>query len=118
MLRVRSLDVAIGPVPIVREASLELSEGEMCGLIGRNGAGKTTLLRLLAGLMPPSRGHIETGQMVDLGYYAQEHESLHTGPIYDSKHDCPSMRLSSSSSISAVRRPRLASSTLRTWPSR
>jgi branched-chain amino acid transport system ATP-binding protein len=49
MLRVRSLDVAIGPVPIVREASLELSEGEMCGLIGRNGAGKTTFMRALMG---------------------------------------------------------------------
>jgi branched-chain amino acid transport system ATP-binding protein len=49
MLRVRSLDVAIGPVPIIREASLELSEGEMCGLIGRNGAGKTTFMRALMG---------------------------------------------------------------------
>ena len=54
MLRVRSLDVAIGPVPIVREASLELSEGEMCGLIGRNGAGKTTFMRALMGAIAAS----------------------------------------------------------------
>jgi len=54
MLRVAGLNVAIGPVPIVRDASLELEEGQMCGLIGRNGAGKTTFLRALMGALPAS----------------------------------------------------------------
>ena len=58
MLRIRNLDVAIGPVPIVRNASLDVSEGEMCGLIGRNGAGKTTLLRALMGSIQAS-GRVE-----------------------------------------------------------
>ena len=49
MLKMDSLSVAIGPVPIVRGACLEVSEREMCGLIGRNGAGKTTLMRALMG---------------------------------------------------------------------
>jgi branched-chain amino acid transport system ATP-binding protein len=52
MLRVSELDVSIGPVPIIRGASLALDKGEMCGLIGRNGAGKTTLLRALMGAIP------------------------------------------------------------------
>ena len=52
MLEVSQLDVSIGPVPIVRKASLALQEGEMCGLIGRNGAGKTTLMRALMGAIP------------------------------------------------------------------
>ena len=52
MLRVSDLDVSIGPVPVIRKASLALEEGEMCGLIGRNGAGKTTLLRALMGAIP------------------------------------------------------------------
>jgi len=52
MLKVTGLSVAIGPVPIIRGASLALHEGEMCGLIGRNGAGKTTLLRALMGAIP------------------------------------------------------------------
>ncbi len=52
MLRVSDLNVAIGPIPIIRNASLDLDEGEMCGLIGRNGAGKTTLLRALMGALP------------------------------------------------------------------
>jgi branched-chain amino acid transport system ATP-binding protein len=54
MLKVEALDVSIGPVPIVRNASLDLDAGEMCGLIGRNGAGKTTLLRALMGALPAS----------------------------------------------------------------
>ena len=52
MLRVADLNVSIGPIPILRGASLAVDEGEMCGLIGRNGAGKTTLLRALMGALP------------------------------------------------------------------
>jgi branched-chain amino acid transport system ATP-binding protein len=52
VLRVAGLDVAIGPIPIIRGASLAVATGEMCGLIGRNGAGKTTLLRALMGAIP------------------------------------------------------------------
>jgi branched-chain amino acid transport system ATP-binding protein len=64
MLRVAGLSVSIGPVPIVRGASLIVNEGEMCGLIGRNGAGKTTLIRALMGALPAS-GRAELGH-VDL----------------------------------------------------
>jgi branched-chain amino acid transport system ATP-binding protein len=64
MFKVEALNVAIGPVPIVRDASLDLEEGEMCGLIGRNGAGKTTLLRALMGALP-ARGKVMLGE-VDL----------------------------------------------------
>src|ERR1039457_7433590 len=61
MLKVANLNVSIGPIPIIRDASLAVNEGEMCGLIGRNGAGKTTLLRALMGAIPA------TGK-VDLGH--------------------------------------------------
>ena len=64
MFKVANLNVSIGPVPIIRDASLALNEGEMCGLIGRNGAGKTTLLRALMGAIPAT-GKAELGH-VDL----------------------------------------------------
>ena len=64
MLRIENLNVSIGAIPIVRDASLAMNEGEMCGLIGRNGAGKTTLLRALMGALP-ARGKAELGP-VDL----------------------------------------------------
>ena len=64
MLKVSNLSVSIGPIPIIRDASLAMNEGEMCGLIGRNGAGKTTLLRALMGALPAT-GKAELGH-VDL----------------------------------------------------
>lgn len=54
MLRIRDLNVSIGQIPIVRGASLELEQGDFCGLIGRNGAGKTTFMRGLMGALPAS----------------------------------------------------------------
>jgi branched-chain amino acid transport system ATP-binding protein len=51
-LEVRSLNVAIDRIPILRDVSLEVPTGRMVGLIGRNGAGKTTLMRAIMGLMP------------------------------------------------------------------
>jgi ATPase subunit of ABC transporter with duplicated ATPase domains len=65
-----------GP-PVFQDLSLELERGKRLVVIGRNGAGKTTLLKVLSGMIPPTHGRVETGQMVDIGYYAQEHESLH-----------------------------------------
>jgi len=64
MLRIENLNVSIGTIPIIRDASLAMNEGEMCGLIGRNGAGKTTLIRALMGALP-ARGKAELGP-VDL----------------------------------------------------
>ena len=54
MLKVSNLNVSIGPIPIIRDATLTVNEGQMCGLIGRNGAGKTTLIRALMGALPAS----------------------------------------------------------------
>ncbi|HEX8733336.1 MAG TPA: ATP-binding cassette domain-containing protein, partial [Ktedonobacterales bacterium] len=67
-----------GPL-VFQNISLELERGKRLVVIGRNGAGKTTLLKVLAGMIPPTSGRVELGQMVDIGYYAQEHESLHSG---------------------------------------
>ena len=54
MFRVSNLNVSIGSIPVIRDASLALEEGEMCGLIGRNGSGKSTLFRAIMGAIPAS----------------------------------------------------------------
>src|ERR1700691_2884562 len=54
MLKIAKLRGAIGAFAIIRDVSLELDAGEMCGLVGRNGAGKTTLMRALMGALPAS----------------------------------------------------------------
>src|ERR1700674_682407 len=62
MFRVSNLNVSIGSIPVIRDASFALEEGEMCGLIGRNGAGKTTLFRAIMGAIPAS-GKAELGHI-------------------------------------------------------
>ncbi len=41
--------------------SLQISAGEVVGIVGANGAGKTTLLRVLAGELRPSVGEARVG---------------------------------------------------------
>ena len=52
MLKLESLETRIDGIRILRDVSLEVPAGTMCGLIGRNGAGKTTLMRSVMGLAP------------------------------------------------------------------
>ena len=49
------------PVPVVRDLSLEVAEGEMLALLGASGSGKTTLLRCIGGLETPDAGGVELG---------------------------------------------------------
>lgn len=49
---------AVTEIHAVRGISLVAHHGESIGIVGRNGAGKSTLLRALAGLIPPTRGHV------------------------------------------------------------
>ncbi len=48
----------VGDVHAVNGLSLNVSSGEVFGLLGANGAGKTTTLRMILGLMPPSSGTV------------------------------------------------------------
>jgi ATPase subunit of ABC transporter with duplicated ATPase domains len=73
------LTKSFGGPPVLPDLSFQVERGQRLVVIGRNGAGKTTLLRILAGLAEPTRGRITRGDRVDIGYYAQEHESLHSG---------------------------------------
>ena len=79
VFRVERLTKSYGGPPVLNNLAFQVERGQRLVVIGRNGAGKTTLLRVLAGLTPASMGRVEAGHQVDLGYYAQEHETLHAG---------------------------------------
>jgi len=59
MIRVRDLEVRFGPTTALALPSLDIEDGARLGIEGRNGCGKSTLLRVLAGLLPPTRGSVE-----------------------------------------------------------
>ncbi len=58
ILKVESLSVSYGPIKAVKEANLDISEGEFVSLIGANGAGKTSLLKAIIGINRPEKGSI------------------------------------------------------------
>jgi ABC-2 type transport system ATP-binding protein len=68
MIRIRDLRVDYDNVCAVRDLSLEVGPGEVCGLIGPNGAGKTTTMRAMLGLLEPTYGEIEV-----MGVDVREH---------------------------------------------
>ncbi len=42
----------------LEDVSFTVQAGESFGILGRNGAGKSTLLKVIAGVVPPTRGHV------------------------------------------------------------
>jgi energy-coupling factor transport system ATP-binding protein len=62
--------------PIVRGCSLTLPRPGLWMLIGSNGSGKSTLLRLIAGLLSPERGRIDTPLRPALVFQNPDHQLL------------------------------------------
>ena len=58
LLAVRDLDASYGPVPILKNVSLDVFEGEAVSIIGPNGAGKSTVLKTIMGFLKPTAGDV------------------------------------------------------------
>lgn len=58
-LTVTDVGHTYGTDSVLDSISFTVAEGEMLCVVGPSGCGKTTLLRILAGLLPPTRGRVE-----------------------------------------------------------
>lgn len=75
-LQATGLAKAYGSLEVFSGVDLAIDRGSKVVVLGLNGAGKTTLLRVLAGVEKPDAGEVQPGHGLQLGYYAQEHETL------------------------------------------
>src|SRR5277367_3570483 len=58
LLEARGIRKSYGRVIALRQASLELSAGEVHAIVGENGAGKSTLIKILTGAVIADEGEI------------------------------------------------------------
>ena len=59
LLSVSGLHKRFGGVQAIVDASFDLYEGELLGIIGPNGSGKTTLINLITGFVKPDSGSVQ-----------------------------------------------------------
>jgi branched-chain amino acid transport system ATP-binding protein len=57
-LQIRSVSKHFGGIQALNQVSLQLSGGQLVGLIGPNGSGKTTLVNTISGIYKPDDGEI------------------------------------------------------------
>ena len=98
MIQIENLHVTLpsraGNVNILRGIDLTVAAGQKLGLIGPSGSGKSTLLMVLAGLEPPTQGHVEVAGHAyskmsedDLARFRRQH----VGIVFQSFHLVPTM---------------------------
>jgi ATP-binding cassette subfamily F protein uup len=74
ILNARTISKAFGALPLFRDISLTISDGDRIGLIGPNGAGKSTLLSILGGQQEPDSGEVASRKRARVAYVAQDSE--------------------------------------------
>lgn len=79
VLKGSDLAFAYGSREIFHDVNIDIKKGERVFLLGANGCGKTTLFKMLCSQLGGTRGYINLGSNVDIGYYDQTQESLHNG---------------------------------------
>lgn len=59
LLQLHDVTMVFGGLSALKNVSMTVQEGTICGIIGPNGAGKSTLFNVIAGELRPTQGTIE-----------------------------------------------------------
>lgn len=86
-IEIKDLWFSYDRIPILKDVSFTLKQGDFMAIIGPNGGGKTTLLKLMLGLLEPQKGRIRIlgkkprDARKRLGYVAQSTDINLSFPI-------------------------------------
>lgn len=58
MLKLEKVTGGYANIPVLKDVTFEVADGELIGLIGLNGAGKSTTINEIIGLLTPYGGQI------------------------------------------------------------
>ena len=71
-----------GETMAIRDLSFHVTESEFVAVVGPSGCGKSTLLSLIAGLLQPDSGSIDTHSSQNIGYMLQKDHLLEWRSAY------------------------------------
>lgn len=63
---------SFGDKKLIDDFDYIVLKNQRLGIIGPNGCGKSTLIKIIAGILAPDSGEVETGETIRIGYFAQE----------------------------------------------
>ncbi|NUN68885.1 MAG: ABC-F family ATP-binding cassette domain-containing protein [Bacteroidetes bacterium] len=72
LIAAQDISIRFGEQVVLKDASLNIHQGDRIGLIGTNGSGKSTLIKIVAGLIPPDSGTISRKRELITGYLSQD----------------------------------------------
>src|SRR5262249_32938004 len=72
LLRLDSVALAYGHIPLLAHADFQIEAGERVCLVGRNGTGKSTLLRVITSAAIPDEGEVWRRDGLRIGHLDQE----------------------------------------------
>ena len=75
-IELKNVSKKYGNQVLVEDFNYILLKNQKLGIIGPNGCGKSTLMKLMAGLVKPDSGTVETGETIKIGYFAQEEQEM------------------------------------------
>ena len=72
ILEINDVSFKWGDLAILKGFTYTFKRREKVGIVGKNGSGKSTFLDVITGRIRPQKGHIQTGETIQYGYYKQQ----------------------------------------------
>jgi len=83
LLQLNRVNISFGHNQVLKDVTLNLSDGEHAALVGSNGSGKSTLFEIIAGKLQPDSGSVVTGSGEFIGYLPQNPIAIQAETVAD-----------------------------------